>query len=161
MSIFVTVFVVLLESIRMVALVAIQDKKTMHTRFPAFCVHINVLKPFASHFIDRPTVIADGNSSILWHDAISVPIQSMTLTLNSDEERDQPALRINSWDHCSPFLIARLLQFRLASSFSADSNHRWRDLTHGEAGLVEDVDICIGDPMLQDGITHKIEPGIS
>lgn len=85
----------------------------------------------------------------------------MALALNNNEGRDHPALRIDPLDHCRPFPIARLSQFRLASPFRAYNNHRWSDLAHGEAGLVEVVDVSISDSIFQDCIAHKIEPALN
>lgn len=57
----------------MVALVAIQDKKTMHALLLAFSILVEVPKPFSSQFIGNPTVVADGDSPIHWHGAVFVP----------------------------------------------------------------------------------------
>lgn len=59
-------------------------------------------------------------------------------------------LRIDFLIHCGPFSNARPGHFWLSSPFGAGDNHGWRDLTHGEAGAVEVVGICIGDSIVQE-----------
>ena len=73
----------------------------------------------------------------------------MVLAFDNDIQRDRPALGINALDHRSPFPIARLGQLRLASPVRACNNHRYGDLTHHKAGLVEVIQIPVLDAVLR------------
>ena len=82
----------------------------------------------------------------------------MVSTLHDDERRDTPAIGTDALDYGNPFAIARLDLLSFAVTVGARNDHRGRDLTHHEAGLVEVVDILILDTVLSLQVREKREP---
>jgi uncharacterized membrane protein len=85
----------------------------------------------------------------------------VVFAFNNNERRDRPALGIDALNYCSPFLIARLGQFRLAFPIRAYNNHLCGNLTHHKAGFVKIVDIGISDLVFRDCVAHKVKSGLN
>ena len=97
-----------LKSIRMMALMAVKNKKSIYTLRARFCVLIEVFYLIHTQLIICLTVIANSNFPIAGDCRVFVPEGKVIFCLNHDERRDCLTLRIRSLNDRNPFSIARL-----------------------------------------------------
>ena len=97
-----------LKSIRMMAFVAVKNKKSIYTLRARFCVLIEMFYLIHIQLIICLTVIANSNFPIAEDCRVFVLGGKMIFYLNHDERRDCLILRIRSLNDRNPFSIARL-----------------------------------------------------
>ena len=97
-----------LKSIRMMALVAVKNKKSIYTLRARFCVLIEVFYLIHTQLIIYPTVIANFNLPIVGDCRVFVLGEKVIFCLDYNKRRDCLILRIRSLNNRNPFSIARL-----------------------------------------------------
>ncbi|KAJ0126510.1 Acyl-coenzyme A oxidase 1 [Fusarium oxysporum f. sp. albedinis] len=90
--------------------------------------------------------------------AILIPRREVKLTRDNDERRQPPSLGTDALDHCNPFPVSGLSQFRVRAPFRACDDHTRRDHSHHKASLVKVVDIGHLDAIFGDCVLHKDKP---
>ena len=97
-----------LKSIRMMALVAVKNKKSIYILRARFCVLIEIFYSIHIQFIIYLTVIANSNLLIAGDCRVVVLGGKIIFYFNHNERRDCLTLRIRFLNDKNPFLIARL-----------------------------------------------------
>ena len=96
------------KSIRMMALVAVKNKKSIYTLRARFCVLIEMFYLIHTQLIICPIVITNSNLPIAENYRVFVPEGKVIFYFDHDEQRDYPILRIRSLNDRNPFSITRL-----------------------------------------------------
>ena len=102
------IFAMGLKSIRMMAFVAVKNKKSIYILRARFCVLIEMFYLIHTQLIICSTVIANSNLPIAEDCRVFVSGGKVMFYFDHDERRDCLTLRIRSLNDRNPFSIARL-----------------------------------------------------
>ena len=96
------------KSIRIIALIAVKNKKSIYTLRARFYVLIEMFYSIYTQFIIYSTVITNSNLSIARDCRVFILKKKVIFYFNHDKRRDCPTLRIRFLNNKNPFSIARL-----------------------------------------------------
>jgi hypothetical protein len=102
----IVLFAEVLKFKRVVALMAIKDKKPTRSNYLVLRVPIEVLQPLKSYFVCCPAVVTDCNSLVLGNIFLLILCRQVILACKDQEWRDSRPGCVDSLDGCCPFTVA-------------------------------------------------------
>ena len=102
------IFAMGLKSIRMMALMAVKNKKSIYTLYTRFYMLIEMFYPIYIQLIIYLTIIANSNLLIAKNCRVFVSKKKVMFYFNHDKRRNCPILRIRFLNNRNPFSITRL-----------------------------------------------------